>query len=103
MLLLAVVQGLAEFLPISSSGHLALIQWFAGVGEASIAEDVILHGGTLIAVIVFYRESILALLRGIISGAAGARRYALLLIVGNIPAGIVGIFFRDQHHRGSPV
>lgn len=96
MSLLAVVQGLAEFLPISSSGHLALIQWFAHVGDASITEDVVLHAGTLVAVAFYYRSSLAALLSGMFGDVEGARRYALCLIVGNIPAGIVGIGLKDQ-------
>ena len=64
LLLLAIVQGLSEFLPISSSGHLALGQMILGIGEESLIEDIVLHAGTLVAVLVFYRKALLDLARG---------------------------------------
>lgn len=96
MLLLGVVQGVAEFLPISSSGHLALIQNFASLGETSLVEDVVLHTATLLAVVVFYRDSLLGLLLGILRDLPGARRYGLLLVAGNVPAAVVGLGFKSQ-------
>ena len=56
--ILGLVQGLAEFLPISSSGHLTLLQMFFGIEEAPLALDILLHLGTLAAVLVVYRERI---------------------------------------------
>ena len=56
--ILGLVQGLAEFLPISSSGHLTLLQMFFGINEAPLALDVLLHFGTLIAVLVVYWKRI---------------------------------------------
>lgn len=96
MLLLGTVQGITEFLPISSSGHLALIQHFAALGEASLVEDIVLHAATLLAVVLYYRNSLLALVTGILRGDAGARRYALLIVLANLPAAAVGLGFRHQ-------
>jgi undecaprenyl-diphosphatase len=96
MLLLGIVQGIAEFLPISSSGHLALIQNFAELGEASLVEDIVLHGATLLAVVLYYRNSLAELLVGILRDHPGARRYALLIVLANIPAAIVGLTLKDQ-------
>ena len=57
-IVLGAVQGLTEFLPISSSGHLVLMQHFLGVGEGQLLLDVMLHLGTVAAVAVVYRQSL---------------------------------------------
>ncbi len=96
MLLLAVVQGLSEFLPVSSSGHLALGQLILGVGEGSLIGVVVLHAGTLVAVLVFYRKVIANLARGLVGASAddvdgiSPRLYVGLIILGNLPAILIG-------------
>ena len=100
ILLLAVVQGVTEFLPVSSSGHLAIGQMILQVGEGSLVEDVVLHAGTLVAVLVFYRRDLLALVRGTLRGGAmvdglRARHYVALLVLGNVPAGVIGLTLKD--------
>ena len=64
IIVLAVVQGLTEFLPISSSGHLVLVPYLVDWADQGLAFDVAVHFGSLIAVAVFFREDILGLLRG---------------------------------------
>ena len=91
ILILAAVQGLTEFLPVSSSGHLVLIQsWFGG-HEGDLFLDVVLHCGTLGSVLVVYRREIARLLRFDVP----ARRYILALVVGTLPAVVVGLLLRD--------
>ncbi len=92
MLLLAVVQGLTEFLPVSSSGHLVLLQHFMGVREGDVFFDVILHVGTLGSILVVYRREVLRLFK--FDGAA--TRYLISLVVGTLPAVVVGLLFRNQ-------
>lgn len=103
LLVLAVVQGVTEFLPISSSGHLALGQLVLGVGEGSLVEDVVLHAGTLVAVVVFYRKDLVSLARGLFDRSVvdglDARKYVALVVLGNVPAGVVGIGFEDSIER----
>ena len=62
ILLLAVVQGITEFLPISSSGHLALLQHAMGITEAQLLVAVVLHAGTLLSILVYYFKDLLVLL-----------------------------------------
>lgn len=101
LFILAVVQGLSEFLPISSSGHLALGQMIMHVGEGSLIEDIVLHAGTLVAVLVFYRAALLDLVRGFFGGRAepvdgiSPRLYVGLLVLGNVPAIVVGFTLKD--------
>ena len=90
---LAVVQGIGEFLPISSSGHVvvvaALFNEFGRPLHEIVTVNIVLHVGTLLAIIVFYWRRILRLL-------GSDRRVIGLLIVGSIPAGVVGCLLRGQ-------
>ncbi len=100
-LILGVLQGLTEFLPVSSSGHLVLGQSILGLKEPELLFDVLLHVGTLAAVIVFYGKDIRRIAWGWCSSLLGkdsgdgAARTGWLLILGSIPAGIVGVFLGD--------
>lgn len=107
--LLGVVQGATEFLPVSSSGHLVIIQHLLGVeleGGGLLAFDVCLHFGTLVAVLVFFRREIGGIIaspfrRVGAAGSAGAesvrrsRRMGLFVLVGTIPAALVGPALND--------
>jgi undecaprenyl-diphosphatase len=92
MLLLAAVQGLTEFLPVSSSGHLVLFQHFLAARVGDIFFDVVLHVGTLGSILVVYRREILRLLKF----DAAARQYQICLAVGTLPAVMVGVMFRTR-------
>ena len=84
IVILAIVQGIAEFLPISSSGHLVILSELLGMGEGTTELNIILHFGTLLAIVLFYRKRILALL-------SADKRVIPLLVVGTIPIVIVGL------------
>lgn len=88
IIVLAIVQGVGEFLPISSSGHVvvgsALFKQFGHGIEETLTVNIVLHFGTLLAILVFYWRRILALL-------GRDRRAIPLLVVGSIPAALVGI------------
>lgn len=88
-LILGIVQGLTEFLPVSSSGHLVLFQKIFGIESNLILFDVILHLGTLIAVIIVYRKSILELIKHPFSKKMG------YLVIGTIPTVIIALLFKD--------
>lgn len=88
IIVLAVAQGVAEFLPISSSGHLVVLNEMFGTGKGSLELNVILHLGTLLAILVFYRRRIVDLL-------SSDRRVIPLLIVGTIPAAVVGLVLKS--------
>lgn len=84
VLILAVVQGIAEFLPISSSGHLVILGALLGVEDESVTLEIILHAGTLASILVVYWKEIWRLLQS-------DRRVASLLVIGTIPAAILGL------------
>lgn len=99
LLLLALIQGATEFLPVSSSGHLALVQLLPSIHAGGIFEDVMLHLGTLGAVVVFYRRDLRDLLVGSVARSSSgrqARRYLGLLVLGSVPAGVIGVLFADR-------
>ena len=100
VIILAIVQGLTEFLPISSSGHLVLVPVFFGWTDQGLAFDVAVHFGSLIAVMLFFRKDILALLRGGVqvlgaNVATTEARMALGIALGTIPAALAGLLFVD--------
>jgi undecaprenyl-diphosphatase len=95
---LGLVQGLTEFIPVSSSGHLQAIPFLFGWEPGSLAFDVALHLGTLIAVVAVFRvdlwEMARAALRPRDDGRRGARRLLVLLAIASLPAALVGIAAR---------
>ena len=108
--ILGVIQGFSEFLPISSSGHLILAQTFFGLKEPELAFDVVLHLGTLTAIFIFYRQPLgrlfqeLRFLPGALVSPARLKvlyterpdfRFGLLLIVGSIPTAAIGFLMKD--------
>lgn len=93
---LGVVQGLTEFLPVSSSGHLVIAQHLLGLPAGTLTFDVMVHLGTLLAVIVTFRREVLAVLSGLRPGGDQAgRRLLLLLMVGTVPAVLAGFLLQD--------
>lgn len=94
-ILLGLVQGLTEFLPVSSDGHLAVIGHVAGVHTPGVFVEVALHVATLGSILVVYGRRFWELVLGVLRRDPEAVRYAGLLIIGMIPAGIVGLFLED--------
>lgn len=90
IIILAIVQGIAEFLPVSSSGHLNVFQSLMGKLSESAELNIVLHFGTLLAIICFYFKRILALL-------TSDRRVIPMLVVGTVPAAVVGIYLKKMH------
>jgi undecaprenyl-diphosphatase len=85
-IILGVIQGLTEFLPVSSSGHLVIAQsLIPGFSQPGVLFDVMLHAGTLMAVLIYFRKKLLKLTLNEI----------VLLAVGTLPAIVVGFFFAD--------
>lgn len=97
---LALVQGITEFLPISSSGHLVLSSQVLGWPDQGLAFDVAVHLGTLIAVVTYFRRDIQSLLAAWFGQFVGRQsddntRLAWLIIIATIPAGLAGLLFKD--------
>ncbi len=97
---LAVVQGLTEFLPISSTAHLTLFPWLLGWKDPGLTFDIALHAGTLVAVLVFFWKLWLDMLRAAFTPNHAAnpaqsenRRLFWFLVLGTIPAGVAGLLF----------
>jgi undecaprenyl-diphosphatase len=109
-MLLGVVQGLTEFLPVSSSGHLVIVQsLFEGFHQPGVLFDVMLHFGTLLAVVFFFRKDIGSILMALLPGAADGqkgdvpvavlRNTALCICAGTVVTGIIGIAFEETVSR----
>jgi len=103
-LILGIVQGLTEWLPVSSSGHLVIVQDLLDLNSSeNLVFDLVLHMGTLLAVVVFFRVELGKIVWSVLTwrsakgpDQAQLRKLALLLIIGTIPAGIAGVLFKEE-------
>ena len=97
-ILMGILQGLTEYLPVSSSGHLTIASYFFGVdGEQNLTFTVAVHVATVLSTLVILWKEIVWILRGLFKwdGALNAeQRYALAILVSMVPVGIVGVFFK---------
>ena len=103
-LILGIVQGLTEWLPVSSSGHLVIAQDLMGLKSSeNLVFDLVLHMGTLMAVLVFFRVEIGRIVLSVLTWRTAKdqeqkqlRRLGLLLIIGTIPAAVAGVVFKKE-------
>ncbi|MBN2566858.1 undecaprenyl-diphosphate phosphatase [Candidatus Woesearchaeota archaeon] len=95
-IVLGVVQGITEWLPVSSSGHLVLVQQLFGI-DVPVVFDLLLHVATLLVLLVVFRKDILAILTAIVKGdfRSDEGRLAILIAVATIPIVLVGLLFKD--------
>jgi undecaprenyl-diphosphatase len=98
-IILGIVQGVTEFLPISSSGHLVIVQSWLGIHEGAFTFDAVIHFGSLLAVTVALRQELWLIVRGLFGGqeeeARSGRRLMVLVILGTLPLILVGLTLRD--------
>ncbi len=105
-ILLGILQGATEFLPVSSSGHLMLAQRILGITEPELAFDILLHVSTLLAILLFLRRELSDILRSLFRRDPGysmgvwGRRDLLLLVVSSVPTAIIGYTFHDTIETG---
>ena len=92
---LAVVQGLTEFLPVSSSGHLVILQGLMDVPRQGVAFEVVVHLGTLLAVLAVYGRDLLGIVAGALRRDAASLRLLALLALASVPAGLAGVLLGD--------
>ncbi len=101
-IILGILQGATEFLPISSSGHLVLVPYLFTLAEPGLTLISIVHEGTLLAVLVYFRQDLWKIARGVLDGlrrrqplATAESRLGWFIILGSVPAGAVGLLFAD--------
>jgi undecaprenyl-diphosphatase len=92
-MVLGLVQGLTEFLPVSSSGHLVLAEALLGVNPPGVSFEVLVHLATMLSVVVLYRGRFASLLVGVAHGRTADLRYLAMLALASVPAAVVGITF----------
>src|SRR5262245_23960257 len=91
---LGIVQGATEFLPISSSGHLILVPKLLGWPDQGLAFDASIHLGTVLALLIYFGSELRRLAFGVLEGNPADRRLAAGVVLGTIPAGLVGLAFQ---------
>ncbi len=101
-IVLAVVQGVTEFLPVSSSGHLILVPYFLRWPDQGLTFDIATHTGTLLAILAYFRRDVRDLVVGFFTGQPRSgdgdfspRRLAWAILLATIPAGLAGLLFKD--------
>lgn len=110
-LLLGILQGATEFVPVSSSGHLVWVPWLFGWPDPGLGFDATVHLGTFIAVVLYFRSDVVALVKGWFASVrrgsirTAPERLAWLVIVSAVPGAAAGFFLEDPIERlfGSPV
>lgn len=99
-IILGIVQGITEFLPVSSSGHLELAKVFVGYegdGEESLMMTIVLHAATAISTLIVFKKDVIEILKGLFSTEMNdEKHFSLKVILSMIPAGLIGIFFLDK-------
>ena len=99
IIILAIVQGLTEFLPISSSAHLILVPIITNWPDQGLAFDVAVHAGTLSAVVIYFRKELKKMFIEWLGSLAGKHtpdsRLAWAVLFGTIPVGLAGLLFKD--------
>ncbi len=100
LIILGIIQGLTEFLPVSSSGHLEIFKLLLGddsLGQESLTTTVVLHFATALSTIFVFRKDILDLIRSLANRSAKTEhRFIFYILLSMIPAAIVGVFFEDK-------
>lgn len=91
---LSIIQGLTEFLPVSSSGHLVIFQKLLRLEEPPVLFDILVHVGTLGAIVFYFKEQLLVIFKGIIKKNRFDIKILLMILIGTIPAGIIGFFLQ---------
>jgi len=95
--IMGIVQGLTEFLPVSSSGHLAVARHLLHAGLAEdVGFEVAVHAGTLLAVIIFFWKRIITIFSESVTGIGDGRCWLWYIIIGTVPAGVIGLALKDH-------
>jgi undecaprenyl-diphosphatase len=100
IIVIAIIQGITEFLPISSSGHLAIISDITGWADQGLAMDVMVHVGSLFAIITYFWRDVLGLVQGVFALLRGRLtdhgRLAIYIVLATVPAVIFGLFLKKM-------
>ncbi len=101
-IILGLLQGMTEFLPISSSGHLVLIPYLFNLTEPGLTMISIVHEGTLLAVLIYFRRDLWEIVKGVLDGlrrrqplATAESRLGWYIVLGSVPAAVAGLLFAD--------
>ena len=94
IVLLGIVQGVAEFLPISSSGHITLLQYYFETVPESLSLNIAVHLGTLCTILVYYRKFLFSLINDFFKGSSPAQKEVLTIVVASLPTAVLGLLFK---------
>jgi undecaprenyl-diphosphatase len=95
-IVLGAVQGLAEFLPVSSSAHLIIVPWLLKWSDPGLVFDVALHLGTLVALMIYYWREWVSMGASMFNGDRERRRLLMMIVVASVPGAVIGVLFEKQ-------
>lgn len=96
-IILGILQGMTEILPVSSSGHLVIAQGLLGVKQPGVSFEILVHLGSLLSILVFFRKKISLLIRSLYDPEYSEYRpIILMLAIGSVPAAVFGLLFKDM-------
>ena len=96
LILFGVLQGIAEFLPVSSSGHLTLFQYYSEAIPESLSLNIAVHVGTLVSILYFYREALIELYRGLLAKDTKSWNLFIHIVCASIPTAILGLLLKKM-------
>ncbi len=96
LILLGIIQGITEFLPVSSSGHLSLFQYFSKDLDEDLSLNIAVHVGTLFTIIIYYRKDLMDLLMGVLKARKEALNMTFLIVVASVPTAIMGLLMKKK-------
>lgn len=96
LILFGLLQGVTEFLPVSSSGHLSLFQYFSKELNDNLSLNVAVHIGTLLTILIYYRNDIYEILQGLIHRKKDSINMAVLILVATLPTGVIGLLMKKK-------
>ena len=96
-IIMGLIQGLTEFLPVSSSGHLLIAKSLFGIETENLSFEIVVHAATVLSTIIVFRKEIWSLLQGVLKFKYNEQtKYVCMLLVSMLPVFIVGMFFKDE-------
>jgi undecaprenyl-diphosphatase len=96
LIIFGMIQGLTEFLPVSSSGHLTLFQYFSKDIDENLSLNIAVHVGTLLTILIFYRADLKEIFRGLVKKDKEAVSMVMMITVATLPTGMMGLFMKKK-------
>lgn len=96
LFLFGLLQGLTEFLPVSSSGHLSMLQYFSSEFSENLSLNIAVHMGTLLTIVIYYRKDIFEMITGFVRRDRESVSMVMMILVASVPTAVIGLFMKKN-------